>query len=91
MGIVVFNADVEKLSQELKALGWKEGRFNGEECLMKEEGSFLWVVKFSSMVEFLSLPVEESSELHTKGMGRLKDFVENLSNKIDFTLPGKSW
>lgn len=82
--------DLKGFKEELTRRGWKEGRFNGEACMLKEEENWLWIcLVFGEEVKFASFPVEESSRVHSEGIKKLLEEIRNLSGNLDVWMIGK--
>ncbi len=76
--------------KELIKRGWKEGKFNGRRCLMKELGSWLWICLPSDQeVKLVSFPIEDSSRVHSEGMRKLIEELKEVSEVMDFSLSAR--
>ncbi|MFN7065125.1 MAG: hypothetical protein ACK4OF_03125 [Aquificaceae bacterium] len=77
----------KELEEELIKRGWRESKFDGRRCLIKEEESWLWVYfALEEEIRFVSFSVEESSRLHSKGVERLKEELKDLGLSFSWRL-----
>lgn len=77
----------DELSKSLKSKGWKEGKFNGERVMVKEHEHWIWICELGDMVRFISLPLEENSNVHSEGVKKLKEEVREVAKLLGFSLP----
>jgi len=85
---VTEKVDIALLEKALIRRNWKEGRFNGGRAFIKDVGEWTWVAVLSGgRPYFLSLPSEDLSELHTRGVKRLLRELEDIGREAGFTLP----
>ncbi len=85
---VAEKVDLAALERILSARGWREGRFNGERVLLKDQGEWIWIARLGEEgVSFLSLPSEERSDLHSRGVRLLLKEVEEVGRYAGFSPP----
>lgn len=76
--------------RELIKRGWKEGKFDGRRCLMKELESWLWICLLSDQeVKLVSFSMEDGSRVHSEGMRKLMEELKEVSEVLDFSLPAR--
>lgn len=82
--------DRKAFEEGLRKRGWKEGRFNGRACMIKELESWLWIcLVFDHEAKFASFALEDSSKIHSEGVKRLLEEIKNLSEEFDFAMFGR--
>lgn len=82
--------DKRAFEEGLRKRGWKEGRFNGRACMMKELEGWLWIcLVFDHEAKFASFALEESSKMHSEGVKRLLEEVKDLSEEFDLAIFGR--
>ncbi len=78
------------LEKVLKRKGWKEGKYNGSRAFLKENKNWIWIALVKEeKVSFISLPLQEESALHSKGVSHLLEEVQNIGEEVGFSVPLK--
>jgi len=82
--------DRDRLEEVLRHRGWRETTFNGRRAFSKDGDKWVWVaVPEEAGVSFLSLPSEDRSDIHSRGVRALLEEVADIGKEAGFSLPLK--